>query len=63
MVSSFYAWMLQRMYFLLDCCVECNAALVAEHFSEGEVFEGASIYVRRITDEHNKEDLQAISEV
>ena len=51
------------MYFLLDCCVECNAALVAEHFTEGEMFEGASIYVRRITDEHNKEDLQAISGV
>lgn len=49
--------------FLLDCCVECNAALVAEHFTEGEVFENANIYVRKITDQHNKEDIQVIPEV
>ena len=52
-----------RNIFLLDCCVECNAALVAEHFTEGEVFENANIYVRKITDERSKEDVQVITEV
>ncbi len=50
-------------FFSLDCCVECNAALVAEHYCEGEVYESAKIYVRKITDEHSKEDVQAILEV
>jgi hypothetical protein len=56
---------LRRMkdVFLLDCCVECNAALVAERYSEDEVYESANIYVRKITEEHSKEDVQAILEV
>ncbi|CAB4022284.1 ubiquitin carboxyl-terminal hydrolase 48-like [Paramuricea clavata] len=45
-----------------DCCVECNAALVAEHFTEGEMYENANIYVRKITVEHSTDDIQAILE-
>ena len=42
-----------------DCCVECNAALVAEHYCEGEMYESANIYVRKITEEYSKENVQA----
>jgi hypothetical protein len=52
-----------KVFFSLDCCVECNAALVAEHFTEGEMYENANIYVRKITEEHSTEDIQAILEV
>ncbi|XP_028393956.1 ubiquitin carboxyl-terminal hydrolase 48-like [Dendronephthya gigantea] len=45
-----------------DCCVECNAALVAEHFTEGEEYENANIYIRRITEEQKKQDVNILLE-
>lgn len=45
-----------------DCCVECNAALVAEHFTEDEEYENANIYIRRITGGQNKQDVNTVLE-
>ena len=54
---------IQAFSHFLECCLNCNAALVNEHFSEFEIFERANIYVRKITDQHTQEEVQAILEV
>ena len=43
--------------------MECNAALVAENFTEGQEYESANIYVRKVTEKAITDNSQAMIEV